>query len=374
MIEGGHRMKEYHLQGVHCANCAKRLEAQLQKLPHGDKSRLNFSTATLHLPEEVDIRAAKKILNADKVMMNAKPKTVHEPQHSHGHHHHVTDSEKASGKMKIVFLLNLVFAAGEIVFGILFNSAAILSDAVHDFGDAMSIGLAWAFQKISTKEANEKYSFGHRRFSLLGALSTSIVLIVGSTLMIFRSVPLLFNPEPVHSQGMLWVAIAAIAINGFATWLLSSGASANEKVLTLHLLEDVLGWVGVLIVSIILRFQDWYFLDPLLSIVIAGFILSQAIPSFFKIANIFLESVPEEVDIKQIEQAIYDIKDVHGVSHLHIWSIDGQENAFAVTVYVSTEDVKQFEDIRESIRMLLKENNVTHSTIEIVSDLERLIH
>lgn len=368
-------MKEYHLQGVHCANCAKRLEAQLQKLPHGDKSRLNFSTATLHLPEEVDIRAAKKILNADKVMMDATPKTDHEHQHSHGHHHHhVADGEKASGKMKIVFLLNLFFAAGEIVFGILFNSAAILSDAVHDFGDALSIGLAWAFQKISTKEANEKYSFGHRRFSLLGALSTAVVLIAGSVLMIVRSVPLLFNPEPVHSQGMFWVAIAAIAVNGFAALLLRSGASANEKVLTLHLLEDVLGWVGVLIVSITLRFQDWYFLDPLLSIVIAGFILSQTIPSFFKIANVFLESVPEEVDIEQIEQAIYDIKDVHGVSHLHIWSIDGQENAFAVTVYVSTEDVNQFEDIRESIRMLLKESNVTHSTIEIVSDPEHLIH
>lgn len=369
-------MKEYHLQGIHCANCAKRIEAQLQKLSNGGKSRLNFSTATLYLPDGVDLNAVKKILNADKVMIVPKPKReiTDEYQHAHHHHHHqMKDGEAASAKMKIVFGLNLLFAFGEFIFGLLFNSAAILSDSIHDLGDSLSIGLAWLFQKISTREANEKYSFGHRRFSLLGALTTAIVLVMGSFLMIFHSVPLLFIPESVHSQGMFWMALAAIAVNGFATWLLSSGSSANEKVLTLHLLEDVLGWVGVLIVSIVLRYRDWYFLDPLLSIVIAVFILSQALPSIFNIANVFLESVPEDVNIRQIEQAIYQIEAVHAVSHLHIWSIDGEENAFAVTIYVSTEDVKQFEEIRESIRLLLKDDNVTHSTIEIVSDPERIV-
>lgn len=373
-------MKEYQLQGVHCANCAKRLEAQLQQLPHGEKSRLNFSTATLYLPNEADVKAAKKILNADKVMINIESKADesdahHQGHHQHGHphHHELKDDEEASAKMKLVFILNLFFAVGEFIFGTLFNSAAILSDAVHDLGDSLSIGLAWAFQKISTKEANEKYSFGHRRFSLLGALSTSVVLVVGSVMMIVHSVPLLFNPEPVHSQGMFWVAIAAIAVNGFATWLLSSGASANEKVLTLHMLEDVLGWVGVLLVSIVLRYRDWYFLDPLLSIAIASFILSRTIPSFLKIANVFLESVPEQIDIEKLEQAIYDIDSVHAVSHLHVWSIDGEENAFAVTVYVSTEKMEKLETIREDIRQLLKEYNVTHSTIEVVADIERIV-
>lgn len=374
-------METYHLHGVHCANCAKRLEAKLHRLPHGNKIRLNFSTETLYLPKEVDLTNVKKILNADKVMLDKF--SLHETEeadhdhgkthHGHHHHSHLDKGEQASAKMKTVFVLNALFAIAEFFFGILFNSAAILSDAVHDLGDSLSIGLAWVFQKISNKEANEKYSFGHRRFSLLGALSTSVVLIVGSVLMIIRSFPLLFNPEPVNHQGMFWMAVAAIVINGFATWLLSSGSSANEKILSLHMLEDVLGWIGVLIVSIILRYRDWYFLDPLLSIAIALFILSRTIPGFLKIANVFLESVPEGIDIQQIEQAIYAIDEVHAVSHLHIWSIDGEENAFAVTVYVSAEEVDKFENIREEIRLLLKEHHVTHSTIEIVLDADEIV-
>lgn len=376
-------METYHLHGVHCANCAKRLEAQLRQLPYGDKIRLNFTTEMLYLPKEVNLTNVKKILNADKIMLDKfSPHETEEASHHHeqgdshhAHHHsHLNKGEQASAKMKAVFALNALFAVAEFIFGILFNSAAILSDAVHDLGDSLSIGLAWFFQKISNKEANEKYSFGHRRFSLLGALSTSVVLVAGSVLMIVRSFPLLFNPKPVHHQGMFWVAIAAIAINGFATWLLSSGSSTNEKVLSLHMLEDVLGWVGVLVVSIILRYREWYFLDPLLSIAIAIFILTRTIPGFLSIAKVFLESVPEDIDIQQVEQAIYAIDEVHAVSHLHIWSIDGEENAFAVTVYVSAEEVDQFENIREEIRQLVKGHNVTHSTIEIVSDPEEVVN
>lgn len=379
-------MEKYTLQGMHCANCAKKLEARLQQLQNGEKVRLNFTDKVLYIPKDIDINAVKKIVNAEKVLLDtpvASTNTNESQQHNHSseekgkhhhHHHHVNPGEQASKNMQLVFVLNLFFSLAEFVFGVLFNSAAILSDAVHDLGDSLSIGLAWGFQKISIKEANEKYSFGHRRFSLLGALTTSIVLMVGSVLVVVHSVPLLFNPEPVNSQGMFWMAIIAIGINGFATWLMGRGSSANERVLSLHMLEDVLGWAGVLIVSVVLRYQEWYILDPLLSIGIALFILSRTIPNFLSSANVFLESVPKDVDIHQLDQKIRGIKNVHGVSHLHMWSIDGEENAFAVTVYVSTEDVNEFESIREQIRLLLKNNNVTHSTIEVVVDMEKLIH
>ncbi|MBM6615677.1 cation diffusion facilitator family transporter [Desemzia sp. RIT804] len=376
-------MEKYTLQGMHCANCAKKLEARLQQLKHGETVHLNFTDKVLYVPKDVDINAVKKIVGADKVLLDTSfasvnKKESHQHQHSekdkhHHHHHHVNHGQEASKNMQLVFVLNLLFSLAEFIFGVLFNSAAILSDAVHDLGDSLSIGLAWLFQKISTKEANEKYSFGHRRFSLLGALTTSIVLIIGSVLVIIHSVPLLFNPQTVNSQGMFWMAIIAIGINGFATWLMSKGSSANEKVLSLHMLEDVLGWAGVLIVSVVLRYREWYILDPLLSIGIALFILTKTIPNFLSSANVFLESVPEDVDIHQLGKEIRKINHVHGVSHLHMWSIDGEENAFAVTVYVSTEDVNEFESIREQIRLLLKENNVTHSTIEVVVDMEKLI-
>lgn len=373
-------MEKYTLQGMHCANCAKKLEARLQQLQDGEKVHLNFTEQALYVPENMDVNAVKKIVSAEKIFLensvaslNKQDSQHHHEKKGHHHHHHMNTGETASKNMRLVFVLNLLFSLAEFVFGALFNSAAILSDAVHDLGDSLSIGLAWLFQKISTKEANEKYSFGHRRFSLLGALTTSVVLMLGSALVIIHSVPLLFNPQTVNSQGMFWLAIVAIGINGFATWLMSKGSSANEKVLSLHMLEDVLGWAGVLIVSIVLRYREWYILDPLLSIGIALFILIKTIPNFLSSANVFLESVPEGVDIQELDKAIRSIRYVHGVSHLHMWSIDGEENAFAVTVYVSTEDVTEFETIREEIRLLLKENNVTHSTIEIVVDMDKLI-
>ena len=374
-------MEKYKLQGMHCANCAKKMEAKLQALPQGEKIHVNFTDNVLYLPEKVDITAVKKVVGSEKVLLDSFSDTKphqkthqHDEKHSHGHHHHgLNEGEKASKNMQVVFGLNLMFSIAEFIFGALFNSAAILSDAVHDLGDSLSIGLAWIFQKISTKEANDKYSFGHRRFSLLGALTTSVVLIIGSILVIIHSVPLLFDPQPVNSQGMFWLAIIAIAINGFATWLMSKGTSANEKVLSLHMLEDVLGWLGVLIVGIVLNYRDWYILDPLLSIGIASFILSRTVPNFLESANVFLESVPKDVDIKWLNEEIHKLPYIHSVSHLHIWSIDGEENAFAVTVYVSTTNVNDFDAIREQIRMLLKEYNVTHSTIEVVADIEEIV-
>lgn len=374
-------MEKYKLQGMHCANCAKKMEAKLQALPQGEKIHISFRDSVLYVPETVDIKAVKKVVGFDKVLLDSFSESYHhnvhhqDEKHSHGHHHHhhaLNDGKEASKNMQLVFGLNLLFSIAEFIFGAVFNSAAILSDAVHDLGDSLSIGLAWIFQKISTKEANAKYSFGHRRFSLLGALTTSVVLIIGSILVILHSVPLLFDPQPVNSKGMFWLAIVAIAINGFATWLMSKGSSANEKVLSLHMLEDVLGWLGVLIVGVVLNYRDWYILDPLLSIAIATFILSRTLPNFLESANVFLESVPKDVDIKWLNEEIRKLPYVHAVSHLHIWSIDGQENAFAVTVYVSTTNTEDFDTIREQIRLLVKEYNVTHSTIEVVTDMEEL--
>ena len=375
-------MEKYKLQGMHCANCAKKMEAKLQALPQGEKIYISFRDSVLYVPETVDIKAVKKVVGFDKVLLDSFSESDHHnahhqsEKHSHGHHHHhhaLNDGKEASKNMQLVFGLNLLFSIAEFIFGAVFNSAAILSDAVHDLGDSLSIGLAWVFQKISTKEANAKYSFGHRRFSLLGALTTSVVLIIGSILVILHSVPLLFDPQPVNSKGMFWLAIVAIAINGFATWLMSKGSSANEKVLSLHMLEDVLGWLGVLIVGVVLNYRDWYILDPLLSIAIATFILSRTLPNFLESANVFLESVPKDVDIKWLNEEIRKLPYVHAVSHLYIWSIDGQENAFAVTVYVSTTNTEDFDTIREQIRLLVKEYNVTHSTIEVVTDMKELV-
>jgi len=385
-------MNNYTVQGLHCANCTKIMEAKLHQLKNGDTIRLNYATSQIYLPEEINLEAVKKILLSDKIQILENDASDRKPifeteraqdhlereitkkkHHHHAHDHHVTGSSKAVKNIKLVFILNLTFSVVEFILGALFNSVAILSDAVHDLGDSLSIGSALFFQKFSAKEANERYSFGHRRFSLLGALITSIILMGGSILVIMNSIPLLFDPQPVNSRGMFWLSIVAIGINGYAAWLISKGTSKNEKVLNLHMLEDVLGWLGVLIVSIALNFTNWFILDPILSLVIASYILSKAIPNFLESAAVFLEVVPTGVDMKALEDKIKLIPDVHAVSHLHMWSIDGEENALVVTVYLDSEDTKKQEQVKEEIRYLIKDANVTHSTIEIVVDEEFFI-
>lgn len=296
------------------------------------------------------------------------------PNQNKNHHHSpfTSKNDQTVKNIGIVFILNLVFSGLEFIFGFIFNSSAILSDAVHDLGDSVSVGLALFFQKYSTKKSNDKFSFGYQRFSLLGALITAVVLLAGSILVAFRSIPLLFDPQPVNSSGMLWISIFAIAINGYAAWLMSKGKSKNESFLNLHMLEDVLGWIGVLIASIIMQFSNLYILDPILSIGIAIYIFVQAVPKFYNTLTIFLKSVPKGVDLNELEKNILAIEEIDDFSHFHFWSIDGQENAFSVTLLVSSENMGDASKIKTQVRNQLQDYNVTHSTIELVTDKEDL--
>ena len=232
---------------------------------------------------------------------------------------------KSSKNMTIAFLLNFSFAIIEFIFGLLFHSSAVLADAVHDTGDALAIGLSTLFEKISTKKEDREYTLGYKRYSLLGALLTSVILLVGSTLVIVGNVPKLFAPEKVNYDGMLVLGIVAIAVNTAASRVVSHGHSHNESILSLHFLEDILGWLAVILVSLILRFTDWYFLDPLLSLVIAGFILSKALPKFWENIQIFLDHVPSDVDLSQLYQEIAALENVRAITQLNVWTTDGLE-------------------------------------------------
>ncbi len=375
-------MRIYRLQGVHCRDCGERLEMKLKNLNNGQDVKIDFKTNELTLSEHMDedkvrmILAKEKIIAFPKEDMREDKDQRHANGHSHAHqndHGDFRSSEDSIRNIKIVFFLNLFFSISEVFFGLLFNSVAILSDAIHDFGDSVSVGLSWFFQRYSRKEASNRFSFGHQRFSLMGALITAAVLLLGSLLLLTRSVPRLFQPEEVNAEGMFFLSLFAIAVNGYAAWLLSKGSSKNEKVLNLHMLEDVLGWVGVLIVSIVLRFTNWYILDPILSVIISLYIFVKTLPLFISTMHIFLEGVPPHVDLDRLEEDILKIENVHVVSHLHIWSIDGEENAMNVTLFVSTEDQKRIEKIKDEVRFLTRELRVSHSTIEIVTDMEKFV-
>lgn len=275
---------------------------------------------------------------------------------------------KSSKNMTIAFLLNFSFAIIEFIFGLLFHSSAVLADAIHDTGDALAIGLSTFFEKISTRKEDRNYTLGYKRYSLLGALLTSVILLVGSTLVIVENIPKLLAPEKVNYDGMLILGIVAIAVNTAASRVVSHGHSHNESILSLHFLEDILGWVAVVGVSIILRFTNWYFLDPLLSLVIAGFILSKALPKFWENIQIFLDHVPSDVDLSQLYQEIAVLENVRAITQLNVWTTDGLEK-FAM-LHICLENPNLLAETQIVLRQKLLAYGIAKVTIQTDESLQ----
>ena len=267
----------------------------------------------------------------------------------------------------IAFFLNLSYAIVEFIAGGIFGSSAVLADSVHDLGDAIAIGVSAFLESISNREEDSRYTLGYKRFSLLGALVTAVILMTGSGMVILENVSKLFHPQPVNEEGLLWLGIIAISVNVLASLVIRKGQTKNESILSLHFLEDTLGWLAVILMAIVLRYTDWYILDPLLSLVISFFILSKAIPRFWSTLRIFLDAVPEGVNIQKIKTDLAELDHVASINQLNLWTMDGLEkNAI---VHVCLEHVKHMEVCKESIRDLLKERGFQNVTIEVDEDL-----
>ena len=267
----------------------------------------------------------------------------------------------------LAFLLNLSFAIVEFIAGGIFGSSAVLADSVHDFGDAIAIGISAFLESISNRKEDSHYTLGYKRFSLLGAMVTAVILMTGSGMVILENVSKLFHPQPINDEGLLWLGIIAISVNVLASLVIRKGQTKNESILSLHFLEDTLGWLAVILLAIVLRFTDWYILDPLLSLAISFFILSKAIPRFWSTLKIFLDAVPEGVDIKQVKNDLEQLDNVASINQLNLWTMDGLEkNAI---VHVCLDHVKYMEVCKESIRDLLKESGFQNVTIEVDEDL-----
>lgn len=285
--------------------------------------------------------------------------------HNHNHSH---DSTK---NIKVAFLLNLSFTILEIIGGFLTNSVAIMSDAVHDLGDSLSLGLAWFLSNYSEKEYNSKYTYGYKRFSLLSALINTVVLIIGSVFVLWSAIPRLMSPEQPHVKGMIGFAIVGVLVNGLAAYRTKSGSSLNEQVVSWHLLEDVLGWLAVLIVSIVMLFKDLPILDPILSVGITVYILVNVFSNFKKTILLFLQAVPEDVDIEKIISNFHSIENVVDTHHNHIWSLDSEHHVLSTHIKVkSTCTLEDISNIKKQARDSLKDLNIEHTTIEIELESE----
>ncbi len=279
------------------------------------------------------------------------------------HHEHNHNSVK---NIKLAFFLNLLFTIIEFIGWFFTNSVAIMSDALHDLWDSFSLGLAWFLEKYSHKKRNNTFSYGFKRFSLLWALINGLILWVGSLFILSEAIPRIINPEPANAYGMVLLSIFWIWVNWFAVYKTSSGKSMNEKVISLHLLEDVLGWVAVFIVSIIMIFTDLIILDPILSILITLYILWWVVKNLKKTILLFLQASPEEISVSKIDATLRTQDKIKGVHDTHVWSLDWESNIMTTHLVIdensSTREIKQ---IKWEVRKILKEMWITHSTIEI---------
>lgn len=280
---------------------------------------------------------------------------------SHEHHTH-----QASNNLSVAFFLNLVFTIIEIIGGILTNSIAILSDALHDFGDTASLGLAWYFEKLSGKKANTHHTYGYKRFRLVGGLVTGLVLVAGLTIVLWNAIQRLSNPEPVDAKGMMLLAALGIAVNGAAVLKVKKGASLTEKVVSWHLLEDVLGWVAVLIGAGAMAIWDLPIIDPLLSIGISLFVLWNVARNLKQVIAVFLQTTPESFDLDQFESQVRSLPKVQSLHHTHSWSLDGETHVFSTHLVMDCQSAREeILTAKTKIHTLLADHHFDHITIEI---------
>lgn len=278
-----------------------------------------------------------------------------------GHHHHHHDSSKAEKNISIAFFLNLFFVIVEVVGGIFTNSIAILTDALHDFGDCLSLATAWFLQKKSAQARDRKYSYGYKRFSLLGSIFLSGVLTISSIFVLLEAVKRIMEPQDVSAGGMLWIAIFGVIINGAAALRVKQGTSLNERAVYLHIMEDVLGWIAVLVVSVVMLFVYIPALDSMLSIGISIWVLSNVYRNLRSVFKILLQAIPDDVSLDELSTRITSIEGVLSIHDLHLWSLDGESHVMTLHIVTDEADTAA---MKEQVRTIAHEYHIVHTTVE----------
>ncbi|MDW5550377.1 cation diffusion facilitator family transporter [Methanosarcina sp.] len=275
------------------------------------------------------------------------------------------DREKNVG---LAAALNILFTVIELIGGFLTNSLALIADALHDFADSFALIIAWYAEKKAKKPATSKMTFGYRRLSLLSATFTIIVLVTGSLFVLTQAIPRLISPEPVNAEGMVLIAVIGVTINGLGYFRLKKGMSQSEKVLSWHLLEDILGWVVLLTGSIIMRFWNKPVIDPIMTIGFTVFVLWGVSKNAKEVLNLLLEGVPEYIDIDEIKKSILSVEGVKIVHDLHVWSLEGETDLLTSHVVVENKYLQTPDKMRQAIKSKLEEHHIEHSTLELESE------
>ncbi|HNP75285.1 MAG TPA: cation diffusion facilitator family transporter [bacterium] len=281
------------------------------------------------------------------------------------HKHNHNNREK---NIKTAVFLNVSFTIIEIIGGIWTNSLAILSDALHDFGDSIALITSWIAERKAKKPADIKRTYGYQRLSLFSSVFAGVVLVAGSLFILSQTIPRLLNPEHTNAPGMIGLAILGIVVNGLAVLRLKQGQSQNEKVLSWHLLEDVLGWIGILIGGIIMTFWDNHIIDPIMTLGFTTFMLWGVGKNLKGTFNIFMQGVPEHINVDKIKETILKIKEIKGIHDIHIWSLEGETDIFSGHIVVDEDALQKPDNVKKKIKHIIAKHHIEHSTIELESE------
>lgn len=281
-------------------------------------------------------------------------------------HDHIHLHSDATGKNILsAFFINLTFTVISLIGGWLTNSMAIISDSIHDLGCTLSIALAWVFERIAGHKPTRHFTFGYQRFTLLGAFVNAFILLSGSSVVLYESIGRIASPEEVNAEGMLWFALLAILFKGLAAWRTRKGSSVNQRMVSLHLLGDCLGWVAVLLASIVMMFVEIPLLDPILSVCISLYILYNVVHNLIVAFRIVLEGVPSAVDYTALKAEVTRLDGVASLRELRLWSMDNEHHAAEVVLTTTLTTLTETEALKATIRTLLDQHGVEHSVIEV---------
>lgn len=268
---------------------------------------------------------------------------------------------KTDKNILIAFFLNLAFSVFEFVGGIFTGSVAIISDAVHDIGDAISISISYFLERKSKKQPDRVYTYGYARYSALGSVITTLILLLGSCMVAYNAVLRIITPQPIHYDGMILFAVMGVCVNFGAAFFTRGEGSLNQKAVNLHMLEDVLGWLVVLVGAVVMRFTDFALIDPILSIGVAAFIFVNALRTLGQALELFLEKIPCGIDTEELKRHIMEMDGVEDVHHIHIWSMDGQNHYATMHIVTDAEP----HTVKELVRQELRQHGIGHATLEL---------
>lgn len=271
---------------------------------------------------------------------------------------------KSEKNILIAFILNLAFSVFEFFGGIFTNSVAIISDSIHDIGDAASIGISYFLEKKSKKQPDKIYTYGYLRYSVIGSVITTLILLVGSVLVVVNAITRILNPQEINYNGMIIFAVIGVIVNFLAAYFTRHGNSLNQKAVNLHMLEDILGWIVVLIGAIVMRFTDFKLIDPILSICVAIYIFLHAFSHLKESIDLFLMKIPRGADVDEIKRILSEIDGVLDVHHIHVWSMDGNQNYATMHIVTNSDHLT----VKKAVKEKLYNHNIVHVTLELENE------